>query len=315
MMIKRAALIIISLITLLACCGCQLAVEGQGSMENTDALCGAFITFEYLNVDDSFVDSIDWNAAMNGGQTPFYDPEAQKIYAARNDGTHTEYYFEGIEGQRLFNIFISGEEENTSYSSSYSDALLMDRKSAYNVTDEGTEITIEATLYVCPRAYGGGEELDCYLNPVYQTPDGQVYMTPGSGLGADLSEGCSISQTLSGSTEKTVNGEKEIRSASVKVTVTAIDEIKKYVLKQLDDKDQVISSLDIVKDNIPKEAAFEDKTVYAILEKHCVNAEGKAYIERSFADMSQDYMGIRFINEDGFAEAFVITLKNLPAKQ
>lgn len=315
MMIKKAAFIIISLAMLVACCGCQLAVEGQNSIENTDTLCGMFVTFEYLDSGEDYLDNVDWNAVMNGDNSSL-NSQNTKIHAVPKDEKgHKEYYFEGVEGLRLFGIFVPGEGENEGYNTTCIDDLLMEPKVAHNVTDAGTETTLEATLYVCPKLYVGDGTLTCYCNPVYQTPDGQVYMTPGSGLGADLMGGGSISETLSGSMEKTVNGEKEGKSATVKLTVAAIDEIEKYVLKELDDYDQVISSLEIVKDNIPKEVAFQGNTDYAILEKHCVNAEGKAYIERSFVDMSQDYMGVKFINEDGFAEAYVITLKNLPAKQ
>lgn len=314
-MIKKAALIIISMAMFIACCGCQLAVESGGSEINADALCGMFITFDYLDIGDSFVDNIDWNAAANGDQ-PFYDMEAQKVYAVpKDEKAHKEYYFEGIEGLRMFGIFVPGNGESEGYNTTCTDDLLMDPEVAYSHTDAGTEITLEATLLVCPKLYAGGGMLNCYCNPVYQTPEGEVYMMPGSGLSAELVTGSSMSQTLSGSTTKTVNGEKNGRTATVKLTVTAIDEIKKYVLKEFDDEDQVISSLEIVKDNIPKEVALHGNTAYAILEKHCVSSEGKSYVERSFTDISQDYMGVRFINGDGLAEAFVITLKNLPAKQ
>lgn len=309
-MIKKIILIMISLAMISAFAGCQLAVEGEEDAEpNTDALCGMFVTFEYLNSDGDFIDDIDWNAVMSGGRASINDREAGRIYAVLEDNGRTkDYVFKGIDGLRLFGVFVPGDGESEGYNTACIDTPLLDCKTAYNTTDEGTEISLEATLYVCPEVYSSSMELVCYCNPVYQTPDGQVYMTAGSGLGADLGSGASMSSTLSGAAEKTVNGEKESRAAAVKLTVTAIDYIEKYILKELDGQDRIVSTLEITKDNVPKEIALNEDTEYAILEKHCAGADGNPYVERSILDMGSAYLEVRFINEEGFAQGHGVTI-------
>ncbi len=308
-MIKRTVFILISVIMLIACGGCQLAVEGGkvGAEVETDALCGVFITFEYLDGGDDYLENADWNGVMNGDQSSLNNREAQKIYAVLKDQeTHKEYYFEGIEGQRMFSAFINGDGEREGYYTTCTDDLLMDSMTAYNQTDAGMDVTLEGTLYVCPQVYG--RKLTCYCNPVYQTPDGQVYMTPGTGIGGDLEGGSNMSQTLSGTAAKTVNGQEESSSGTVKINILSVDYIDKYVLKQFNAQDNVISTLEIKSDNIPKEITFNNDTAYAILEKHCTGADGKAYAERSVVDMSVQYLDVRFVGEDGFARANQITV-------
>ncbi len=316
-MIKKIALILLSAVMLLAVCGCQLAVEGQSSTDvNTDALCGMFITFEPLPSNDDYLENIDWNAVMSGDQSSLYNQGAQKIYAVpKDDGISKSYYFEGIDGLRLFSVFVPESDERNGYNTNCADDLIMDRHTFYNDTDSSVEITLEGTLYVCSKVYGGDEIFNCYSNPVYQTPEGEVYVTQGNGHCSDMWPGSSVTTTLSGTAAKIVNEDKKSRTTTVKLTLTGIDYIEKYVLKELDSEDNVVSTLEIQKDNVPEEITLTGNTAYAILEKHCTDAEDKPYIERSFIDMSLDYMGVRFINEDGFAQAYVITLKNLPAKQ
>lgn len=292
-MIKKTILIMISLIMIFAVCGCQLAVEGrEAAAADTDALCGMYITFEYID------------SAMSGGQDG-------RIYAVpENNGGRKDVVFKGIEGLRLFDIIVYGDGENNNYSKSCADELLMHRNTAYNVTDEGTEMTLEATLYVCPKA--AGEVFDCYCNPVYETPDGQVYMMAGSGISADMDAGASMSQTISGTMEKTADGKTESRKATIKFTVKAIDFIEKYVLKEYDSADMVVSTLEITKDIHPNEITLNKDTVYAVLEKHCLSNDGKPYVERSIVDMNSEYLDAKFINDQGFAQGYGITLKNRP---
>jgi hypothetical protein len=185
--------------------------------------------------------------------------------------------FEGIEGIRFFQAYVPGDGERQGYSTSYNDSsllsvignvvntaddvgnvsiketynnasLLSDAKNAVNVTDSGRSISLEATLYFCVDPDQQKEERDItvYCNPVYETPDGKIYMVPGTGNGMyDPTTGTALTSTLSGEATSTIDGETKKWSADAKLTVKAIDYIQKYIFKEMDAQDQVVSALEI----------------------------------------------------------------------
>ncbi len=320
-MIKKAALILLAVIMLAAFCGCQLAVEGKGTGGSndllgpgvsSDMLCGMLITFDYI-------DNTDWNAVLNGtGSAGSMD--GGKIYAAQKTDEHgnADFVFEGIDGIRFFQVFIPGDGERNGYSKSYNDSpLLSDVKQGINITDTGKDISLEGTMYLCvnPDPQKETGDFSVYCNPVYETQDGRLYMVPGTGHSMyDPTSGLESTTALSGEATWTMGGETKKWSAEAKLTVKAIDYIQKYVFKEMDAQDKVVSVLEITEDSIPEEIRLSGNTAYVILETWSLDNNGKTATQRSIVDFSKQSINVMFPTQSGLAEGYGITLTGIPSK-
>lgn len=318
MMIKRIIAILAAISSLIAMCGgCQLAVSGKGTAANTDALCGMFITLMPL---DTIPDN-DIDALLNG--VPDSNGSEEKpIYAKTQeyqDGT-LKYEFEGIEGIPFFEVCekAGGRDGNTWVNCS-DDSVEV----SVHLTNTGTNDSIKLEgilyLYVSPDSYNENGDFVIYCNPVYQSPDNQVYMLPGSGLGVssegDYSEDASqinVGSSISGTATVKEGDETKSKTIEASISVRGIKDIQKYVLKEMNAQDAVVSSVEITKNDIPGSLPLDGQAAYLILEAYSVDKGGKTVIERSVIDTSLDNFSVRFPGKAGFAKKYNITMNNKP---
>lgn len=294
--ILLAALAVLMIITLFS--GCQLAVEGEG-YEGEDMLCGMFITLDYVKTEIP-EESIELPQNWNGDPSNIVFPKT-RIYAKRddNDKRFTDFRFD-VEGIHFFTVQV--EDTNGSYTTNISDPQI--QEGCINVVNSDRYLT--GTIY-----FDVNYPCRIYTNPVYQTPDGDVYMIPGSCMdyGNLLTEGSGGSTKLSATNTTTIDGEKTSRTVEVEIKIEGVNSNKKVVLKQMDSDDQTIAEEAIIKDNIPDSIAVLRDTQYMIMEEHCNNNEGEKIIKRTLLDMEEETLDVRFTGDRGIVETSYVSLK------
>lgn len=212
------------LLAALALAGCSLAEEGTDETGG-DTLIGVFVTKEALDLFDIEAYLTDnLSTAMDGGEISAGDAEKYggRLYAEKRTVTltgeeqgetaeHIEYVFAGLEGIPFFytTVTMADGERYTSLTSG--ENMIQDA----HIT-VGEETTLEGTIYFVP-----GKIRYVHINPVYQSADGRVYLTSGSGIGMDTGGGeeGSFSQTLTETHTVTADGEVTEKHFQVSVRI------------------------------------------------------------------------------------------------
>ena len=181
-------------------CGCSLArSDMDASAASRDRLIGVYITTEYIDLFD-LEGYIGANAsALSGGSIGEADAAQYngRLYAELVD---ERYVFPGVDGFAFF-MATTEHEYGTSYSN-YTDEGVCGGKIAVNTNDNedssGEALELECTIY---GITGRNDRHVIYTNPVYQTADGEVYLTSGHGISTSgVGAGALVSQKLTDST-------------------------------------------------------------------------------------------------------------------
>lgn len=303
--ILLAALAVLMIITLFG--GCQLAVEGEVS-QGEDMLCGVFITLDNLEMEMP-EESIELPQNWNGDPNDIVFPET-RIYANRHEDEKgfVEYTFNDIEGNAFYMVKVYGLEEYETYNKTEIGSQIANGSTHVNVSigDTSDNRSLTGTIY-----FDVNYPCTIYTNPVYQTPEGEVYMIQGSctSYGKLQTEGSSGSIKLSDTKTKTVDGEETSQTVEVELNIEGVNTNKQVVLKQMDSGDNTIAEEVIVTDNIPESIEVLSDTQYMIMEEHCTDFEGKTIIKRTLLDLEEETMYVRFTGESGIVETFFVSLK------
>lgn len=269
---------------LLFLCGCQLAVPNAGpeaagqdvfsnhyldQMNNgspeSDRLAGVFITREYLNTQPvDFEEYLKNHPGNLSGEILVPDEAAAvRIYAEKGEAGYDFPYLEGIMIASFRMQSDPNDPESTFWGSASGEGA-SDIHNAYKVTDEGHEVSIQATLYL-PRVLG---DVNFYFNPVYQTAAGDVYLLPGTGLGYNTTNGGSLNQTIREQVTFTENGEQVLYSTNLDVSIVDIDLPKSVTLIQMDAEHQVLT-MDTYKPGLlPEEITPRIDATYILVEEN-----------------------------------------------
>lgn len=272
--------VLLTALLLLSLTGCQLA-QPDSQAQGRDRLIGVWVTTEYLDLFDmeSYLQD-HAGQLISGGEITETDmqPYAGRLYAVRADktlygdsGTKTvqEYVFEGMEGIPCFFALVPATETEESYHTMISDEAISVGQAALNDTDTGFDIDLEATIYVASRPDQDlGQSAAWYFNPVYQTPDGQVYAEPGNGVHGSLADGEVWTHTLEEEGAVTWDGTTETYRTSVKISVAAMDPPDTIVLLQMDEAAQVLDRASYPPEAMPEQLTLDAETAYLIVETH-----------------------------------------------
>lgn len=262
---------------LLALCllsGCALArpEAGEGNGMGQDMMIGVFITREYLDLFDfeSYLED-NLNTVMNGGGE--ISPEDMEKYGGRLYAEKTdEGYDFGIEGMGAF--FVQWEQDGVPYSASYSIGP-MEPQLSTNVSDEGISNAYTSTVYV---QCGGTEAF--YVNPVYQDSEGRVYLTAGSGISSNMTEGMSMTQTLSCEYTTTVDGETQLYSMSAEVSFCGAELPKSYRVLHMSEDSELLQADDYTPETLPAEIRPCQGAEYLIIETQNQNNVTRQVVSR-----------------------------------
>ena len=297
---KRVFAALAACILILALSGCQLALPEKTNTE--DKLCGLFITFEALPTPaDEAGKTFNSMAELEEYlQTP------SRIYATPHegrDGSQTpDYIFEGVKGIRFFEMYVKDEKSN--YFTSQADAGIEDIH--VGVADGSIELT--GTLLVDIRQ--NSSICSIFANPVYSTPDGQVYVEQGSAVSYDRTDaGDWGSTSISRTNTQTINAEKTSETYKIELKIKGVYTLKKAVFKQMNASDELLAQTQITKENAPENILLETETAYSILEEYRLDAYGNTVIDRSLIKNDADEFTCSFTGADGFVDARVVKLE------
>ena len=291
--------------------GCQLARENAGINANEDKLIGVFITREYI-------DLFDFESYLNNNINSYQDGEIiidrntknyqGRIYAALVPRTLTseetgeetiiqEYIFEGISGIPYCVPTMQATEEENCYVSTASDAAISDGHTNINVGDDVNSITLDGTLYVAPSS----TVVSFYLNPVYQSTDGSVYLVSGEGnsFSGLESEGLSMSQTMDAVHTSTENGKVKTDSVSITISISVMFTPEKIVILQMNADNELISRSEFKPEAIPDSFEPKSDAVYFIVESHKRDSIGNINISREIFGKDAENIETFFTRDDG----------------
>lgn len=291
--------------------GCQLAREDKGANGCEDRLVGVFVTTQYLDLFDMEGYLNDHLKGNPSGEITI-DGKAQeyqgRLYATLKKRTLTneetgettetdEYAFEGIHGIPYFTALVYDNARQTNYRATMADDAISDGHTSLNVGDLENSMALEGTVYVSP----GADLSTYYLNPVYQSVDGRVYVTSGSGLstGGGQSEGAACTQTMTASRTLTENGKIAKDSTSIKLTIKLMNPPTKIVVLQMDGASLVVSRREYAPGTLPKAFAPEPRAEYIVVETTQNDNEGNAQVTRRLYGKDAAALETFWRREDG----------------
>ena len=241
---KVICVICLLLAAMMSLSACQLAVpdaENPGEVEKYDQLMGVLLT-------KGPMEEFDPLALIEDGEYTEYTDDGRVYGTVSEDGGI--YKFGDIEGT----VIALHEVDENCYGFVMRKGLVSKFNYFVNDLDEGAEHKaehkIEGTVWVSADA----EEVILYMNPIYRTPDGRVYVMSGEkGSYFDPRGGYECTESLSGETTRKENGETYIFSVRVEITVitAAVDETITVI--QINENGEEIKRETFLADNMPEE--------------------------------------------------------------
>lgn len=269
---KKKLLVVLLTIIMITLTGCQLAQEDAGEVDAVpDRLAGVFITTEHLNLFDveGYLQD-NWNGEdeviVEGGSEYQGRIYAERVTKRSPDGyEYVDYEFSELEGILLAEFLIipeGGTEEESYWTGGYGEGL-NNICSYLHTTDEGTEVGVEATLYLSDKS----GDVEFYYNPVYQTEEGEVYLMEGTGTNFGPELGGTMTHTLSETRSITENGVITKETGFVKVIMETVQVAERVVLIQMDENHQELTRCEAVPGGMPEELTAEADCAYILVEQ------------------------------------------------
>lgn len=256
---KRILAWILSLAFLLS--GCQLAKPETQRSDGEDTLAGVFVTTQYVDLWDLSDYLVEHPEAFLDGEITSNElPSRATRYPAVKD-KNGNYSFEGLEGM-LYACF-QEKTENSQYTRLDASPGIGDGQREVRVTDEGTIYNLSGVIYVSQLA----TDFVFYMNPVYQTPEGDVYLVPGTGIhfGGDLAG--SASQKFTHTATKTENGETTVNNSSVEITIQGIVPAESVAVLYMDSESNLIRRDSYTLEAIPEALEIPRNTAFLLVEE------------------------------------------------
>lgn len=331
--IKRGLTVTWILILGLALSGCQLAKVEAGSLEE-DALVGVFITREHLDLLDLESYFKDHPGQLNGGQITLDPTEGyqKKIYAVLKESMKAglpvreprdpdvqipsvkskEFVFEGIDGIPLFAALIPGETKEESYYSTMVSDEVQDVQMNLNKGDKEDAMSLKGTIFFEPNR----EDVFFQINPVYQSSDGRVYLTSGTGMGYSGhsgGEGQILTKRLESMVDVVRDGVSKKKSHSIEVSFEAVFATKSVIVIEMDKHHTILREYGLDLLDLPRELDLGTNTEYVIFEDHRLNEAGQWNVKRRILDPKEGSFSLYQPNEQGIMVR-KSTILNWPAQ-
>ena len=236
-----------------------------------DRLIGVLITKDLLDLFDDeklFEDNID---KIINGETIIDNKNSSKymgrLYATRVEtsivtetgDTHqtTDFVFEGVDGIRFIMPFIKNESDDSrSFWTTNIDEGIMDANTGLSRTDAGEGISLKGTVYVNQEDNTGF----LYLNPVYQTASGEVYVMSDGGSQLNITHKRTVSSTEKlGNKISTFNSSVEIATLTIKKPIG-------ISLLQFNEKNELLEKADYIPGSLPERIDSLPGAQYIIVE-------------------------------------------------
>ena len=297
---------------LFAFSGCQLAREDMGASAGGDKLAGVFITAEYIDLFDmeSYLNdnlkSFQGGTVIAGGNTQKYQG---RLYATITNKTlggegtgetagADEYEFGNIKGIAYFLRTEAASAPNGGLVTTTSNDGISDSHVNINSGDDTESISLDGTLYVVPS----GANYEYYFNPVYQSPDGSVYLESGDGFmvsNQTYGEGAVFSQKLDETTTVTENGKSKTYSMTVNVSISSVFAPEKIKILQMDADNRILSQTEYTPGSLPEAIAPDGDTDYLIVETDSRDNSGILKTARKIYGRDSESLSAFYQQSDG----------------
>lgn len=291
--------------------GCQLAKEEAEFQQEKDKLIGVYMTTDYVDTFD-FESYFEENIGdiMNGGEV-FIEGDEQNAYQNRiyativedvgtdemngETITHRSYEFQELEGIGYYAPLMYEEEWGNTYVSIESDAGICDAKSHITGTDAEEIIQLEGTIYLC---HNEDDRVEIYCNPVYQCPDGRVYLVSGQGMSfSGGGEGATMSHKVEDKITVCENGEEKTYVNSVEIHVKTTYAPEKIIVMQMDASGNKLDYQEYAPGKMPEEIVPLADTEYFIVETYKQDGTGESIVTRKMVGKEETFFQTMYVGE------------------
>lgn len=273
--------------------GCQLAHEDLAQIKENDRLIGVFVSYEHLDLFDmeSYLNDNASKFFSGGNNIEISDVDEKynnRLYATLMEKemtaiggekyTYSDYIFEGIDGISMFAFTSTDPITGNRCTSSISGDGISDHKYHIKRGDNGEGIELEGSIFVASGAMSDA----IYINPVYQSEGGKVYLQSGQGFMAssDNDEGGVYTQTMTDSTSRTENKMTTTYTASIKLSIATMNSTEKVAIYQMDSANSIIEKNEYLPNGVPDKITPNKSCEYFIVESHKIAFDGKKQVER-----------------------------------
>lgn len=304
---KKVFLCIMGLLLAGILCGCSLAVPEVDKDGESDRLIGVFITAKYLNLSDREGNMNDYASQTSEGAETEADNNAkgeEKLYATieKNGGTDPSEWnisFGKTEGINMFSPLTMDQNGERFWGNVLAEEVC-DTDVNINVTDSGEEYSMSGTIYILPEKADGTATY--YINPVYQTVSGDIYVVPGQGYSTngETSEGEGFSSTLSDETTTANGGKTKIDKSSITVNIQFMYKPVGISLCQMNGDNQIVKQESYKPGQVPKKLKTEPETEYILAATEKESFDGEKIVSREVYEKNQeDYLCTPYPMEAG----------------
>lgn len=258
--------------------GCCLAREGSGSSPMNDQLVGMYVTVSVkgeLGPDGTQYYESVWDSEEMGMEPLHtFQSQGEKLYARRvetpdttDDGVSDPRYaweFPGDYGLVHLTYYESAAEDSEGFWNSIRDPELSGGHTRIGNQDGLTQIDLESTLYIADTVEL--DDLTVYMNPVYQTPEGELYALGTGPMGIDASSLEGYTETVS--QKVTVMLPDGVKSSGGSITLRGETVVLPglYVILEMDQHNELLRHSEYTPEQMPDTYTPGADTAYLILE-------------------------------------------------
>lgn len=197
-----------------------------------------------------------------------------RIQAQKTSGEDIRYAFPGVEGLLLASFWIT-EPENGGFWSMDCSQGLCSVQSSYNAIENGAEVGLTATLYLTKEA---GPQV-CYLNPVYQGPDGAVYLKPAD-MGIATSTEVIASKTLTATAIIEQEAGDMVSTTEITVNFIHVDLSQGLTVLEMDENHQILKTHTFTPGELPESLEPMAETAYILTEEQTASDTRRALYQK-----------------------------------
>ena len=171
----------------------------------------------------------------------------------------------------------------------------------YSVADEGDSREVSGTVYEI--ADGKGDST-YYVNPVYQSENGEIYALTGNGYsnGSSDSEENTMSATLTAENTFTENGKSRKEVDKVTVQFAFMYRPVDTIVYQMNAANQILKKVIYDPTSVPDTIKPENGAAYILVETRKKDPSGKLVSSRTLLDLKEEedqYLEIWYPLENG----------------
>ena len=255
--------------------GCSLAIPdaGEESTKPQDRLIGAFITTEHLDLFDMEAYRNDHAKDLigaDGSEEIVVDSGDynERLYAVVDKHNSVspmdwEISFGEIEGICFFDATFQNEEEEP-FTMIVGGDEICDVASNLSVGDNEERVSLTGTLHARIGEY---ENVQFYINPVYQTTDGEIYTVTGNGYSMSGNLAGPSKVKLEESFTTTKDGVEETYSGTVEIAFEIRNAAPVNICLQFMNEDlEIVQTKSYAAGEMPAQLELAEGTVCIVVE-------------------------------------------------